>query len=68
MLALPLLEIAGFVVVGKQVGALATVALVLASTIAGAMLLKRQGFCTMSMPAPKLRLAVIRAVRWHMAR
>lgn len=47
MLALPLLEIAGFVVVGKQIGALATVALVLASTIAGAMLLKRQGFSTM---------------------
>lgn len=47
VLALPLLEIAGFVVVGKQIGALATVALVLASTIAGAMLLKRQGFSTM---------------------
>lgn len=47
MLALPLLEIAGFVVVGKQIGALATVALVLASTIAGGMLLRRQGFSTM---------------------
>lgn len=46
-LALPLLEIAGFVVVGKQIGALATVGLVVASTIAGAMLLRHQGFGVM---------------------
>ncbi|RUV77331.1 membrane protein FxsA, partial [Mesorhizobium sp. M5C.F.Ca.IN.020.14.1.1] len=43
ILALPLLEIAGFVVVGRQVGALATVGLVLASSIAGALLLRYQG-------------------------
>lgn len=46
-LALPFLEIAGFVIVGRQIGALATVGLVLASTIAGAMLLRHQGFGVM---------------------
>ena len=44
ILALPLAEIAGFVVVGSQIGALATVALVLVSAIAGAFLLRLQGF------------------------
>ncbi|MER9300640.1 membrane protein FxsA [Mesorhizobium sp. M0621] len=48
VLALPLLEIAGFVVVGRQVGALATVGLVLASSIAGALLLRHQGFGVMT--------------------
>lgn len=48
LLALPLLEIAGFVVVGRQVGALATVGLVLASSIAGALLLRHQGFGVMT--------------------
>jgi len=47
LLALPLLEIAGFVVVGRQIGALATVGLVLASSIGGAMLLRHQGFGVM---------------------
>jgi len=44
VLLLPLLEIAGFVIVGSQIGALATVALVVASTVLGAMLLRHQGF------------------------
>ncbi|RUU59242.1 membrane protein FxsA, partial [Mesorhizobium sp. M7A.T.Ca.TU.009.01.1.1] len=44
LLALPLLEIAGFVIVGREVGALATVGLVLASSIAGVLLLRYQGF------------------------
>ncbi|MEO5756457.1 MAG: FxsA family protein [Mesorhizobium sp.] len=48
LLALPLLEIAGFVVVGRQVGALATVGLVLALSIAGALLLRHQGFGVMA--------------------
>jgi UPF0716 protein FxsA len=48
LLALPLMEIAGFVVVGRQVGALATVGLVLASSIAGALLLRHQGFSVMT--------------------
>ena len=48
VLALPLLEIAGFVVVGRQVGALATVGLVLASSIAGALLLRHPGFSVMT--------------------
>lgn len=47
LLALPLLEIAGFVVVGRQIGALATVGLVLASSIAGSLLLRHQGFGVM---------------------
>lgn len=48
LLALPLLEIAGFVVVGRQVGALATVGLVLASSVAGGLLLRYQGFGVMA--------------------
>lgn len=44
ILLLPLLEIAGFVVVGSEIGALATIALVIASTVLGAMLLRYQGF------------------------
>jgi UPF0716 protein FxsA len=48
LLALPLLEIAGFVVVGRQVGALATVGLVLASSMAGALLLRHQGLGVMA--------------------
>ncbi|MGP2490457.1 FxsA family protein [Mesorhizobium sp. PUT5] len=47
LLALPLAEIAGFVVVGRQIGALATVGLVVASSIGGAMLLRHQGFGVM---------------------
>lgn len=47
LLVLPLLEIAGFVIVGRQIGALATVGLVLASGVAGALLLRHQGFGVM---------------------
>lgn len=46
--ALPLIEIAGFVLVGRQIGALATVGLVLASSIAGILLLRHQGFGVMT--------------------
>ena len=48
LLALPLMEIAGFVIVGREVGALATVGLVLASSIAGVLLLRHQGFGVMA--------------------
>ena len=48
LLALPLLEIAGFVIVGREVGALATVGLVLASSLAGVLLLRHQGFGVMA--------------------
>jgi len=44
ILILPLLEIAGFVVVGSQIGALATVGLVIASAVLGAILVRIQGF------------------------
>lgn len=41
---LPLAEIATFVMVGSKIGALATVALTIASSIAGALLMRWQGF------------------------
>ncbi|MET3662107.1 FxsA family protein [Aquamicrobium ahrensii] len=47
-LLLPLLEIAGFVLVGKQIGALATVGLVMLSTVAGGALLRHQGLGAMN--------------------
>jgi UPF0716 protein FxsA len=46
--ALPLIEIAGFVVVGRQIGALATVGLVLLAGMAGILLLRHQGFGVMN--------------------
>lgn len=44
LLALPLLEIAVFILVGSQIGVLATVMLVVATTIAGSLLMRLQGF------------------------
>jgi UPF0716 protein FxsA len=43
LLLMPLAEIAGFVLVGKAIGLLATLALVLLSFFVGMMLLRRQG-------------------------
>jgi UPF0716 protein FxsA len=43
LLALPLLEIATFVIVGSQIGVLATIGLVLASFVLGMVLLRTQG-------------------------
>jgi len=48
LLLLPLLEIAGFVIVGREVGALATVGLVILSSVAGSLLLRHQGFGVMA--------------------
>ncbi|PSJ56376.1 FxsA family protein [Kumtagia ephedrae] len=48
LLALPLIEIAGFVIVGSEIGVLATMALVLASCILGSILLRLQGFGVLS--------------------
>lgn len=45
---LPLAEIAAFVVVGSKIGALATVALTIATSIVGAMLMRWQGFGILS--------------------
>ena len=45
---LPLVEIAGFVVVGSEIGVLWTITLVVASTVAGSALLRRQGFGAMN--------------------
>ena len=48
ILVLPLLEIAGFVLVGRQIGVLPTLGLVIATGIAGAILLRVQGFGVMT--------------------
>lgn len=48
LLAGPLIEIAAFVAVGSQIGILATVGLTVATTIAGAALLRIQGFGVMT--------------------
>ena len=44
ILALPFIEIATFIVVGGKIGVLWTIALVVLSSIAGALLLRLQGF------------------------
>jgi UPF0716 protein FxsA len=48
LLALPFLEIAGFVIVGQQIGVLYTLALIVAAGILGAVLLRVQGFGVMT--------------------
>lgn len=48
LLTWPLAEIATFVVVGSKIGALATVALVVATSVLGAILLRIQGFGALS--------------------
>ena len=48
LLALPLIEIAGFALVGREIGVLATIGLVLLSSIAGSVLLRIQGFGVVS--------------------
>ena len=48
LLALPFLEIAGFVIVGRQIGLLATLLLVIASAVLGMAILRRQGFQALS--------------------
>jgi UPF0716 protein FxsA len=48
LLVLPLVEIAGFVVVGRQIGVLATLGLIVATGVAGAMLMRFQGFGVMT--------------------
>lgn len=44
LLALPILEIAVFIIVGSYIGVLATVMLVVATTIVGSILMRMQGF------------------------
>jgi UPF0716 protein FxsA len=48
LLVIPLMEIAVFVVVGQQIGVLATLGLVLATAVAGSILLRIQGFGVLS--------------------
>ncbi len=47
-LAVPLIEVALFVLVGGQIGALATIALVVATAVVGTALLRRQGLATLA--------------------
>jgi UPF0716 protein FxsA len=47
-LALPVLEIAVFITVGSQIGVLPTIGLVLATAVAGATLLRVQGFSVLA--------------------
>ena len=47
LIALPLLEIALFVVIGGQIGVFATMAMVIATGLIGAMVLSRQGLQTL---------------------
>jgi UPF0716 protein FxsA len=44
ILAVPAMEIAGFIVVGRQIGVLATLGLIVLSSMAGIGLLRAQGF------------------------
>ena len=48
LLALPFLEIAGFVIVGERIGVLPTLGLVVATGILGAFLMRYQGFGVMN--------------------
>ena len=48
LVILPLLEIAGFIVVGRQIGVFATIGLIILSTVLGAVLLRIQGFGLMT--------------------
>lgn len=48
LLALPILEIAVFIVVGNLIGLWPTLAIVLLTAIAGTLLLRRQGFATLN--------------------
>jgi UPF0716 protein FxsA len=48
LLLLPLIEIAGFVVVGRQIGVLPTLGLTIATGIAGGMLMRYQGFSVLA--------------------
>lgn len=48
LLAIPIAEIAVFVVVGGQIGVLATILLILATAVTGSILLRIQGFGVMS--------------------
>lgn len=47
-LVLPLAEIAGFVVVGSEIGVLATIGLIIGTTVLGAILLRVQGLGAMT--------------------
>jgi len=44
LLLWPVIEIAGFIVVGREIGVLSTIALIFASGMIGAMLMRYQGF------------------------
>lgn len=47
-IVLPLAEIGGFIIVGSEIGVLATIGLIIGTTILGAILLRIQGFGAMT--------------------
>ncbi len=47
-LAVPLIEIALFIVIGGEIGVIATLAMVLVTAIAGSLLLRQQGIATLN--------------------
>lgn len=55
LLALPLLEIAAFVVVGSAIGVLGTIGLVLASSVLGIVLLRTRGVGSLARAQAELR-------------
>ena len=56
LLALPIAEIATFIVVGSNIGVLATIGLIIAASMAGALLLRTQGLGNLA----RLRAAIER--------
>ncbi len=67
LLAIPLAEIAMFVVVGSQIGVFPTLGLVLVTAIAGSILLRVQGFGVVRRIQETMNEAVCPAVTWCMA-
>ena len=62
------MEIAGFVLVGRQIGVLATIGLVIATSIAGSLLLRFQGFGVLARINKEMKAgARTRAASWRMA-
>lgn len=62
LLVLPLLEIAGFIVVGRAIGVLPTLGLVVLGAIAGGLLLRQQGLSVLN----RMRLSVLNRMRTNM--
>ncbi len=67
MLAMPFIEIAGFVIVGSKIGVFATLGLVILSAMLGFFLLRVQGIGLYSVSVPKRLPGACRIAKWCMA-